>query len=203
MKFLAIDTSAKYLGVLAYADGYMERTYLPDCAMKHSIVLMDTIEDVLRRAHMSPKECDFFAVVIGPGSFTGIRIGISTIKGLCFACEKPALSVTSFDTLAYDGGNEPQIALVDAGHGYFYGCAYDAEKRIVHEPAYMSREEVDKLIQADFSPIAAEALIEGCAVKDPCEGLFSAVLAKAEECASASELRALYLRKSSAEENKK
>ncbi len=203
MNFLAIDTSAKYLSVIAYADGRTEKIHLPDCALRHSVVLADTVTDTLSRAHMAPEECDFFAAVVGPGSFTGIRIGISTVKGLCFAAGKPALAVTSFDTLAYHGESVPLLALVDAGRGYRYGCAYDEKKQIVSPPAYLSPEETDRLIAEGFLPVSAEALTEGCTVADPCEGLLRAVLAKQKELIPAAELAALYLRKSSAEENRK
>ncbi len=202
MNFLAIDTSGKYLSVIAYREGRAERVFLPSCAMKHSVVLMDEIENALSCANMRPAECDFFAAVVGPGSFTGIRIGVSTVKGLCFACDKKALSITSFDCLAY-AENKRVLALADAGHGCFYACGYEENKTIVVSPAYCSGEEVSALIAQGFTPIATEVLFEGCAVVDPCEGLLRAVGAKCGNLIPASELTAMYLRKSSAEENRK
>lgn len=202
LNFLAIDTSGKYLSVIAYREGETERVFLPSCAMKHSVVLMDEIESVLSRAKLRPENCDFFAAVVGPGSFTGIRIGISTVKGLCFACEKPALSITSFDCLAY-AENKRVLALVDAGHGCFYACGYDESKAVVVPPVYCTEREVSSLIAQGFAPVAADSLFEGCAVIDPCEGLLRAAEAKSREMIPASGLTALYLRKSSAEENRK
>lgn len=203
MNFLAIDTSGKYLSVVAYAQGHIERRFLPDCALKHSILLMDEIDCALSRVHMSPRDCDFFAAVIGPGSFTGIRIGISTVKGLCLACGKPALKVTSFDALAYTEGNMPLLALVDAGHGSYYACGYDEKKNVVAAEAFLPQKEVDVLVNSGFKPVATEPLFAGCEALDPCEGLVRAVLAKSEELVSPAALSALYLRKSSAEENRK
>ncbi len=203
MKFLAIDTSGAYLSVLAYRDGAAEKGYLPDCALKHSVLLMGEIDGVLARAHMSVRDCDFFAAVVGPGSFTGIRIGISTAKGLCLACGKPALGLTSFDVLAYNAGKKPLVALTDAGHGCYYAACYSAEKALCVPPAFLPRAEVDALIGRGFFPVATEKLFEGCSVADPSEGLLRAVLAKAGELKPASELKATYLRKSSAEENRK
>ena len=202
MKFLAIDTSGRHLSVIAYHDGRVEKTFLPDCALQHSVRLMDEIDGVFARAQMSPKDCDFFAVVVGPGSFTGIRIGISTVKGLCFSCDKPALCLTSFDTVAYTEKDAPILALIDAGHGFCYACGYDEEKNVVVEPAYRSKEEVDELIAKGFAPCAVEALSE-CKIVDPCEGLLRAAIKKSENLTAASALTALYLRKSSAEENRK
>ena len=97
--------------------------------MKHSVLLMEKIDEAFEKLQMTAKDCDFFASVIGAGSFTGIRIGISAIKGFCLATGKPSLAVTSFDTLAYnaiDGaGKEKILCLVNALHGYYYACGYE------------------------------------------------------------------------------
>lgn len=201
MKFLAVDTSGKYMSVVAYCDGAVERVFLPECAMKHSVELMGEIDRVFARSHMKPNECDFFAVVVGPGSFTGIRIGISTVKGLCFACGKPALAITSLEALAYAERND-LLALVDAGRSCYYACAYDGNKAEASSPAYLSGGEVGELAARGFRPIAAEALFEGCGAVDPCEGLLNAVIAKKDQTIPAEELSAVYLRKSSAEEHR-
>ena len=100
MKFLAIDTSGRALNVVAVNGERRVLECRDDCAMRHSVLLMDVIDGALAKARLTPHECDFFACVVGPGSFTGIRIGISTVKGLCLACDRPALALTSFDTLA-------------------------------------------------------------------------------------------------------
>lgn len=202
MNFLAIDTSGKYLSVAAYKDGETQATFLPECAMKHSVVLMDEIDRIFARAHMNARECDFFAAAVGPGSFTGIRIGIATVKGLCFACGKPALSVTSFDCLAYAEKSVPVLALVNAGHGSFYACGYDERKRVVVPPAYCAEEELAPILARGFAPIAAEELFSGCRAVDLCGGLLTAALQKREKLIAAEELAALYLRKSSAEEKR-
>ena len=201
MNFLAVDTSGKYLSVIAYSNGKEYKTFLPDCALKHSVLLMQEIDGAMKRANLTPQDCDFFAAVSGPGSFTGIRIGLATVKGMCVALEKPALSVTAFDTLAYTEKGA-LLALVDAGHHCFYACGYDGEKNVTLPPAFLSREEVDKAIASGDAPVAASALFEGCRAVDPSNGLLHAVLAKSSELVSPSALTALYLRKSSAEENR-
>lgn len=203
MNFLAFDTSGKYLSVVAYAHGAEYQRALNDCALRHSVLLMDEIDRLLNEAHLSVNECDFFASVIGPGSFTGIRIGVSTAKGLCLACGKPALAVTSFETLAYAEENLPLLTLVDAGHDCFYACAYNKERQVVFSPAFVTRNEVDALINSGYKPIAAEPLFEGCATGSPCKGLLRAALSRCGELIPASRLLPLYLRKSSAEENRK
>ncbi len=200
MKFLAIDTSGKHLTVLAYIDGRVEESYLPDCALSHSVRLMDEIEGVCARAGVSSNEFDFFAVVVGAGSFTGIRIGIATVKGLCFACGKPALAVTSFDTVAYAEKGGLVNAVVDAGHQYVYLCAYNENREITLSPRYLP---VEDALSREGEFLCAEECGLSCRQIDPAKGLLNAVLAKANELIPAEELTALYIRKSSAEENRK
>ena len=110
--FLAVDTCGKHLAVLARKGEKTSRFFLPDCAMRHSVLLMDGIDEALRGADLSPGECDFFAVATGPGSFTGIRIGISAVKGFCLAAGKPALPVTAFEEMASASGTV-EIAVVE------------------------------------------------------------------------------------------
>ena len=90
-----------------------------DCAMQHSVCLLPEIDGALKEAGLALEDCDFFACAVGPGSFTGIRIGISTVKGLAFALGKPTLGVTSLRAIAY-AEEGCRAALVDAGHGNVY-----------------------------------------------------------------------------------
>ena len=85
MKFLAIDTANEYMCVLAYKDGKVAKAFLPDCSMRHSTELMGQVEKALTECELTLDECDFFAAVVGAGSFTGIRIGVSAAKGFCLA----------------------------------------------------------------------------------------------------------------------
>ena len=202
MNFLAIDTSGTYLSLTAACGGVRRTRCLADCAMQHSVLLMDEADALLHEAGLTPAQCDFFAVCVGPGSFTGIRIGIATVKGLCFAADKPALALTSFDALAYAEEGGRLLALVDAGHGHFYACGYDEARNITLAPAFLTREEADAAIAEGYTPVASSALFAGCALRDPAEGLYRAAAAKYKNAAPAAALTALYLRKSSAEEKR-
>jgi len=199
LKFLAIDTSGARLTVVA-VNGENTVKYTGDeCAQRHSVELMSRIEDALSRAHMRADECDFFACVAGPGSFTGIRIGISTVKGLCLALDKPALSITSFETLAYAETGK-RLALVGAGHGNFYACAY-GEKGEEVAPAFLSGEETEALVKRGYRPVCADGSYPNAIKADVAEGLLLAVKDKSKT-GFPSALEALYLRKSSAEEKR-
>ncbi len=200
MNFLAIDTSGKHLTVLAQKGDKTVSLFERDCALRHSVLVMDKIDEALSRADLRPAECDFFAAVVGPGSFTGIRIGISTVKGLCLACGNPALSVTSFDCIAYSDISGKTLALADAGHGFVYACGYDGA-RIIRSARYCAGTEAEAL-RGEYVLRAAEPVCVDCALADPAEGLLRAVRAKRSELVPAERLAAVYIRKSSAEERR-
>lgn len=191
--FLAIDTSSKHLTVYVRKGEKTALRHLADCAMRHSEVLMDEIDTALSEISLKPSECDYFVVVNGPGSFTGIRIGISTAKGFALATGKPLYGVTAFDLIAYnvEGGF---CAVIDAGRGYFYACDFkDGE---CSAPRYTD-------IKGLTSPLYGfeDLPLEGYTKVDVSKGLQIA----AERCEKrqASAVEALYIRKSQAEENLK
>lgn len=196
-KFLAIDTSSKYLTVVVFNEQPFV-TFLPDCAMNHSVVLMDAIEETFQNAGIAAKDCDFFACSVGAGSFTGIRIGISCIKGFALTFQKPVLPVTSFESIAYNTqGN--LFSVIDAMHGKYYVCGFDENKRVTKEPCYLSEEETLAL-RAEGKLCSFEALPFETEKADVCQGFLQAVLAKADQASAQESLTALYIRKSQAEE---
>ena len=201
--FVAIDTSNDYLTVLACKDGKFAYSHLPDCAMRHSVTLMNEVDKVLNELSLSLDDCEFFAASVGAGSFTGIRIGISAVKGFCAALGKPSMPITSFEIAAYTTLEcaEKTLCIIDALHGAYYACGFDERCAVVYPPSYIDEAEVLSLQKQGYSLRALKAVeIEGCEVVDPVEGLKNAVLAKAER-GEFGELEAVYVRKSSAEIN--
>lgn len=203
--FLAVDTSGSHLAVVAAKDGKTYATYIENCAMRHAVSVMDAVDETLKKAGLTLDECDFFGAVVGAGSFTGIRIGISAAKGFCLAKGKPSLPITSFDVLAYNAIDTQGkvLCLVDALHDCYYACGYEQGK-IVYPPAYLTEEEVLALVKEGYSlrgvgelPISQKASVESA---DPVDGLLKAAIALSERDAFG-ELTALYVRKSSAELN--
>jgi tRNA threonylcarbamoyl adenosine modification protein YeaZ len=165
------------------------------------------VDELLERTGWTLDNFDFFASVVGAGSFTGIRIGISVIKGFCLATGKPSLPVTSFDVVAYNSveADEKLLCLVDALHDAYYVCGYEGE-RVVYPPQYISEAEVLSLKEQGYRlascsvlPIGEKAEVQKV---NPVTGLANAVkqLSKAGKFG---ELTALYVRKSSAELNLK
>lgn len=201
--FLAVDTSGSALVVVAKKDGRTFSTCLPNCSMKHSVLLMGAIDETLKKAELGLDDCDFFTAVVGAGSFTGIRIGVSAMKGFALACNKPTLPVTSFDCLEYINVEGKNLCLVDALHGYYYACGYE-NGEITFAPAYVSEDEVLSLYAQGYTLRSATNLEiqEKVPVEiiDVEKGLLCAVDVL-ERRRAFDGLNPLYIRKSSAEEN--
>lgn len=194
--FLAVDTSGGYLTVLARKDGRVHTLFERDCAAQHSVRLMPVVEEALAALALPPAECNFFCAVTGPGSFTGIRIGISAVKGFCAALAKPSLGVTSFAALAYNA-EEKALAAIPAGRGFYYVCGFAEDKSIAYPPAYVGEETLAALSRG-YTVYSFRPLPVPHRLADPAAGLLRAI-GRAKESDFAP-LAAFYLKKSQAEE---
>ena len=101
---LAIDVSGRALsGALAQSDSGSRRLlgeFCLDTGKNHSLALLPQVDALLRNCGLTLAEMDGFAVTVGPGSFTGLRIGVATVKAWCDALDKPAVAVSSLDAMA-------------------------------------------------------------------------------------------------------
>ena len=194
--YLAVDASSRYLTVAAKKGENLIVKHLADCAMKHSVIIMDEVDAAFGQAGLTPEECDFFCAVTGPGSFTGIRIGISTVKGLALGAKKPLLGITSFDLIAYNVNSENFCVVIDAAHSHFYVKGYGSNP---FNPAYMSLDEVEKLgcPLYGFEDLSLKNY-QKLAIKD----CLPVAISKSEGNLS-EDIAALYVRKSQAEEGRK
>ena len=102
MKILSIDSSALTASVALCEDERVLAQYTLNNGNTHSETLLPMIESVLGFFGINAKDIDLFAVSAGPGSFTGVRIGASTLKGLAFAWNKPCCEVSTLEALAYN-----------------------------------------------------------------------------------------------------
>ena len=84
-------------------DGQLLSQYMQCSALTHSRTLLPMAEDMLKNAELRLSDVDLIAVAHGPGSFTGIRIGVSTVKGLAWAAEKPCVGVSTLEAMAWHG----------------------------------------------------------------------------------------------------
>lgn len=114
---------------------------------EHSVILMDLIDSLLNRCNLSIDDIDAFAVSEGPGSFTGLRIGMATIKGLAFGLNKPCVSISTLDVLAYNliHFNGLIAPIMDALRGNVYSNIYknvNENLEAISEGACISIEEL-------------------------------------------------------------
>ncbi|MBI5205151.1 MAG: tRNA (adenosine(37)-N6)-threonylcarbamoyltransferase complex dimerization subunit type 1 TsaB [Nitrospirae bacterium] len=139
MKILAIDTSTM-LGGIAVMDelNLIAETRL-NVKSTHSERLMTEIEHCLKQSSLKISDIDVFAVAIGPGSFTGLRIGVSTVKGLSYATGKPIVSVPTLDALAlnFPYSRYPVCTMLDARKKEVYAALFgwdnDNFKKLINE----------------------------------------------------------------------
>jgi len=130
MKVLGIDTSTSCGAVGLIDDGEVLSDILLNIPVTHSERLLGAIEFVLREARCSIGDVDGWAISLGPGSFTGLRIGVSTVKGLAFATGKPVAGVSSLDALASQVSPTPYLIcpILDARKKEVYTAFYRYEK---------------------------------------------------------------------------
>lgn len=102
MKILAVDTSAIVASVALCENEHLLGEYTIQNGNTHSETLLPMIESLLCLHKLTPNEIDLFAASSGPGSFTGVRIGVSTVKGLAFDRKKPCIGVSTLEALAYN-----------------------------------------------------------------------------------------------------
>ena len=124
MKILAIDTSTKYFCLGLYDKGKVYE-YTLETGKNLSRVITAHIKRALDSIGWEAEDIDYFACGIGPGSFTGIRIGVATIKGLSWALNKPIAAVPSLDILAMNANTDKYIVpVVDAKRNLIYCSVY-------------------------------------------------------------------------------
>jgi tRNA threonylcarbamoyladenosine biosynthesis protein TsaB len=128
---LAIDTTREW-GSLALARG---ETVLEEMEIESpdgfAHVIYAQLARLLEGHHLKPQAIDCFASAAGPGSFTGVRVGLACVKGLAEACGKPAVAVSNLEALASFGSAPLRAAVMDARRGEVYGGVFDAEGRSV------------------------------------------------------------------------
>ena len=124
MKLLALDTATLVASVAA-ASERGEVTLRDARVTTHSERLLALIDEALRDAGLSPDALEAIVCGAGPGSFTGLRIGMATAKGLCFALGRPLVTVSSLVALALEGGPGVVLALLDAKKQEVYAGLYD------------------------------------------------------------------------------
>lgn len=128
MNILALDTSGPVAGVAILRDGKLAYEAAAVNKMTHSVSMMPMVEEALTRSGLDIADVDLFAAVTGPGSFTGVRIGVSAVKGMAHGAGKPCIGIDALEALASGLYGAPGIIcpIQDARAGQVYGAAFHA-----------------------------------------------------------------------------
>ena len=127
MTLLGLDTSAIACTAALTRDGEVLAAFSRRDGLTHSETLLPGIEELFRQRGMTEKDLDAIAVSAGPGSFTGLRIGISTVKGLAYAADLPCIPVSTREALAENAVSREGAlvcAVMDARRGEFYNALF-------------------------------------------------------------------------------
>lgn len=150
MMLLALDTTAAIATAALFRDGILIDEREADAGKKHAETVLPMIEQLLEENKTLISQIDYFAVDIGPGSFTGVRIGVSLINALAFATDKPIVPVDALRVLAESvkTNDRPLCAMIDARNGNAYAALYQDGQTII-EPYAVEIESFLTRVPAD------------------------------------------------------
>ena len=158
MLILAVESSARAASVALVQDGSLVSQYSQCSALTHSRTLLPMAEDMLKNAELTIADVDCFAVAHGPGSFTGVRIGVSTVKGLAWASNKPCIGVSTLEAMAWHGLAAGGIVcpVMDARRQQVYNALFeirDGKPERLTEDRPIALEELAQELKALDGPV--------------------------------------------------
>ncbi len=150
MRVLVIDTATRRSSIAAFGGSALRALVTNDQPMTQAERIMGGVDDVLAASGWQPHDAELLVTGRGPGSFTGVRVGMATAKGLAFALDRPLVGVVSLEAMAWAAralaGPETVIALLDAKKGEVYAAAYGPDGSTVHDPVHLARQGVGEWI---------------------------------------------------------
>jgi tRNA threonylcarbamoyladenosine biosynthesis protein TsaB len=208
MRILAIDTTSNFGSLALHEDGATLEEVPLHAPDGFSQILYGQIDALLRRHEWALDSVDVFAAAAGPGSFTGVRVGLTAVKGLADSLGRGAVAVSNLQALAEFGASDTRGVVMDARRGEIYGAVYDAGRRLLSPeivttfPAWVSALPVKlgDIISPDFSAFRASFGLDGVRIVE--QRTMAAAIARIAEVTPAQDpalLDANYVRRSDAE----
>lgn len=151
MKLLALESSAKTASAAVWGDEGLLGLQIMNCGLTHSETLLPMAERLLQGCGLTVSALDLIAVARGPGSFTGIRIGVAAAKGLSWGAEKPLCGVSTLEAMAWQGS---------AYEGRLLCCTMDARRNQVYNALFRMEDGVPRRVSGDRAIALAELLPE-------------------------------------------
>lgn len=148
MIVLSIDSSSKVATVAILKDDVLLGEYILNDKREHSVILVPLIENLLKECNLTIDDIDGYVVSKGPGSFTGLRIGMATVKGMSFGNNKPYISISSLDALAYNliSFNGIICPIMDALRENVYTTLYKNSNDNLEKIMDYTAMDIDKLV---------------------------------------------------------
>jgi tRNA threonylcarbamoyladenosine biosynthesis protein TsaB len=136
LRVLALDTTTAHGAVALVDDGQVEAEVRVRAPTGHSSRVLPAVAHLLDTLGLEPRAVEGYAVMVGPGSFTGLRVGISTVQGLALSARRPCVGGMALDVLAarIAGAADCLVPLMNAGRGEVFWGRYDGEGRLLEGP---------------------------------------------------------------------
>lgn len=223
MRVLAVETSANAASAAVMEDDLLLGEYILNHKKTHSQKIMPMIDALLTDLELTPQDIDVYAASAGPGSFTGLRIGVATVKALAHAADKPVVSVGTLEALAWNVPHAEHIIVpvIDARGNNVYAASYiwDGTLKELGAPEAMTIEEcvescgnfLDTIFVGDGAAAHREYITEklgdkaffphGAALNPRASSVAAAALDKAQkgETQNYADMKPYYIKKSQAE----
>lgn len=165
MKILCIDTSSKLCSVAVFENTTIINKLELDNGLTHSETLMPLVKNILDKSNLTLKDIDLLVSDIGPGSFTGIRIGVATVKAFSDSLNIPCVGINSLEVLAYNIKNDSLIcSTIDCKNDNCYFALYELKNGIydvLEEPCAKTVQEVLDLLNMKYPNKSIEFVGDG------------------------------------------
>ena len=165
MNILGIDSSGMVASVAIVSDDVVIAEYTMNHKKTHSETLLPMIDEIVKTSEMKLEDIDAIAIASGPGSFTGLRIGAATAKGLALAIDKPIVPVKTCEGLAYNmwGAEGLVCPIIDARRNQVYTGLYQVQGNVevVMEQTPMDIHELIEYINKAAHTVSSESILSG------------------------------------------
>ena len=177
MKILALESSAVSASVALTEDEKLVAQSFQNCGLTHSRTLLPMAENLLANCGVSLADVDAIAVAHGPGSFTGVRIGVATVKGLALGADKPCIGVSTLEAMAWGARalGSDLCCVMDARAGQVYNALFTVEngrvRRLCDDRAIKLTELAEEIGEAPYFLVGDGADLCYNTIKENCTGL--------------------------------
>lgn len=137
MKYLFVDSATANLVVAIIIDGKVEYLFNEETGKDMSIMIMPKIKEAFDSCDIKPKDIDKIFVTTGPGSFTGIRVGLTAMKTMAWTLKIPVVPISSLEVMASGTPGDNNIVLIDARRGYVFAGGYDKKLKNTYTDRYV------------------------------------------------------------------